>query len=585
MQYEVNFGRLGRAPRAASAAGSKFRVALLGDFSARGNAGTIETGAALARRKPLRVDVDSLDEVLARRQLALSLPLAEDGGAIAVPIGSLDDFHPDQIVEAVELFAQLRALRRDLSGRTSFARAAQEVLSWGDAPPLPPPPPRRARGAAVATDRAMPDFARLLGRPAGAARETAAVEDLVRRLVGPFIGPAPDARQEALVARVDAALTAAMRRVLHHPDFQAAEALWRGVEFLVRRIQTGARLEIVLYDLSAEEFAADLAAADALEETGLYDLLVAAPAQDAQQGPLSVLVGLYGFDLVPPHADLLGRAARIAAAAGAPFIAGIAPDPLLVPMHAQHALIRDAWSALAALPESAYLGLVSPRFLLRVPYGHRTDPIDAFGFEEFTRQEGLAGMLWGHPALLPALLLAESFTRQGAKIKPGSVLTANDMPYFVYADEDGESTALPCTERFWGERQAAQVAAYRVMPLLSLRGRPELRLGGFTSLAGGALAGFWAPASVPPPTAAAPPAAAEPEVAAPPSPDQADALAEPAEALAEPVAVVAAEPAPEAPAAADDLDALLASLNADAPAPAAGDATEPDLDALLASLK
>ena len=74
-----------------------------------------------------------------------------------------------------------------------------------------------------------------------------------------------------------------MRRVLHHPDFQAAEAIWRGVEFLVRRIETGARMEIVLYDVSAEEFAADLAATDALEETGLYGMLVEQPALDAHR--------------------------------------------------------------------------------------------------------------------------------------------------------------------------------------------------------------------------------------------------------------------------------------------------------------
>ena len=60
-----------------------------------------------------------------------------------------------------------------------------------------------------------------------------------------------------------------MRRVLHHPDFQTAEAIWRGVEFLVRRIETGAQMEIVLYDVSAEELAADLAATDALDKTGL----------------------------------------------------------------------------------------------------------------------------------------------------------------------------------------------------------------------------------------------------------------------------------------------------------------------------
>ena len=40
-----------------------------------------------------------------------------------------------------------------------------------------------------------------------------------------------------------------------------------------------------------------------------------------------------------------------------------------------------------------------------------------------------------------------------------------------------------------------------------------------------------------------------------------------------------------APAAEDDLDALLASLNAEPETPAEADETEPDLDALLASLK
>jgi pyruvate/2-oxoglutarate dehydrogenase complex dihydrolipoamide acyltransferase (E2) component len=598
MQYEVNFGRLGRAPRAPASAGGKFRLALLGDFSGRANAGKIETGPALAARKPVRVDVDNLDDVLARQQINLALPLAEDGGTVTVAIGSMDDFHPDQLAGNLDLFAQLRELRRNLASRAGFDRAAKEVLSWGGEAPLPPPP-RKARGAAVATDRKLSDFARLIGRSVTAGREEAAADDLVRRLVGPFIVPARDSRQEALIARVDEALSAAMRRVLHHPDFQATEALWRGVEFLVRRIETGARMEIVLYDVSAEELAADLAATDALEQTGLYGMLVEQPALDAHQGALSAVIGLYTFDLAPPHADLLGRVAQIAAAAGAPFVAGIAPDPLKVPFHEQHPLIRDAWTALQALPAAAYLGLAAPRFLLRLPYGKKTDPIDAFAFEEFTRQEGLAGMLWGHPALLPALLLAESYARQGAKLKLGTVMSAGEMPYYVYTDPDGEQVALPCTERLYTERQAVQVATYRVMPLLSLRGRPEVRLGGFTSLAGTPLAGLWAPAEVKPvPGPAAPAAPAPtPEVAAAPEPVPASApepapsaeaapdldallagLATPAAEAATAPAAAAAEPA------ADDLDALLASLNA-APEPAAADATEPDLDALLASLK
>ncbi|HEY2132475.1 MAG TPA: hypothetical protein VGH36_05810 [Acetobacteraceae bacterium] len=43
MQYDVNFGTLSGKPRAA-APGTKIRLALLGDFSGRANAGQLETG-------------------------------------------------------------------------------------------------------------------------------------------------------------------------------------------------------------------------------------------------------------------------------------------------------------------------------------------------------------------------------------------------------------------------------------------------------------------------------------------------------------------------------------------------------------
>src|SRR5579863_5488289 len=164
MQYEVSFGRLDRKPRGATP-GSKFRLAVLGDFSGRANAGTLETGAALAKRRPIKVDVDSLDTVIERMGITLNLPLAEDGGAIEVKIGNIDDFHPDQLVENVELFEQFITLRRNLGSRAGFDRAAKEVLSWSGEEPLPPPP-RTARGTAIATDRKLSDFARLVGRPA-----------------------------------------------------------------------------------------------------------------------------------------------------------------------------------------------------------------------------------------------------------------------------------------------------------------------------------------------------------------------------------------------------------------------------------
>ena len=186
---------------------------------------------------------------------------------------------------------------------------------------------------------------------------------------------------------------------------------------------------------------------------------------------------------------------------GAPFVAGIGPDALKTPLHEQHPLTRDAWTALRALPAAAYLGLATPRFLLRMPYGKKTDPIDAFAFEEFTRQGGLSGMLWGNPALLPAAAAGRDLAeRQGAKMKLGTTCHVGDMPYYVYHRSPTASRSrCPAPSGCYTERTAAQVAGYGVMPLLSLRGRPEVRLGGFASLAGPPLAGFWAPVDVTPP--------------------------------------------------------------------------------------
>jgi type VI secretion system protein ImpC len=600
MQYEVSFGHLNR-PSVATAS-RRFRLAVLADISGRANAGKIETGAALATRKPIRIDVDTLEPLLAKLNLTLSLPFADDGTAVAVKITSIDDFHPDQLVENVALFEQLLDLRRNLASKSGFDRAAKEVLSWSGEEALPPPP-RKARGTAVATDKKLSDFSRLLAKPSRprTAAADASVEDLIRRIVGPLIQPATDKRQDQLIARVDVALSAAMRRVLHHPDFQAAEAVWRGLDHLTRHLETGDRLEIVLYDVSAEELAADLAATDDLAATGLFGMLVEQPSMDAGQGPISAILGLYQFELTPPHADLLGRIAMLAATANAPFIAAIGPDALAMPMRDQHPLVRDSWGALHALPEAAAVGLATPRFLLRLPYGKKSDPIDAFTFEEFTRQSGLAGMLWGHPALIAGQLLAETWLRGGAKMPLGSVASVGEMAYYVYTDTDGEQLALPCTERLYSERQVAALAEYRVMPLVSLRGRPEVRLASFNGLAGKPIAGFWAPADrtkpkIAPPAAveAAPPPAepTKPTAQPPPVPAEPQAVAPPAAAEMSELDALLAGLTQEAPAAEaekpadaeDDLDALLASLNAEPPPPAE-DATEADLDALLASLK
>jgi len=589
MQYEMKFGNLSADVKPRTAAGKKFRIALLGDFSAAANLGRLETGEDLAARKPQRIDVDNLDEVLDRMKLKLTLPVAADGGTVELSIGEMDDFHPDQLYDAVELFSEFAGLRQRLKGKGTFAAAAKEMQEWAgdiDEEDADYSAPRKGRGSAIPGGK-LSDFARLVGTSTATATEATDADDLIRSIVGPYVVAAKDPQQDKLVAAVDNALTDAMRRVLHHPDFQTVESLWRSVELLVRKLETGAELEIVLFDLTAEELAADLSRVDSLEECGLYKLLVEQPSLDDRQGPFSVIVGNYTFEQTPPHAELLGRMAKLACTARAPFLAGVSNDVLkkLKPEEV-HPLVKQSWDSLRALPEAAYLGLVVPRFLLRWPYGKKTEPIDSFAFEEFSMSEGVRGMLWGNGAVIAALLLAETFQQQGMKgMKLGSVMSVGEMPYYYFTDADGDQVALPCTDRLLSESLSAHVSSQGLIPLLSIKGRAEVRLASFQSPAGKPILGPWSTEHV---TPSAGSASAAPATAAAPA---AAAVAEPAAA---PVAEAA--PAEEAAAAVEsadaELDALLASLGAEEPpptpaAPAGTDdaaAMDAELAALLADL-
>lgn len=559
MAYEVNFGTMRVATsKPATKKTGRFRIAMLGDFSARANSGKLDTGAELGSRKPLKVDCDNVDATIKRLGVKLRLPLGGDGSAVELAVNSIDDLHPDQLYSNLPIFSELSGLRQRLKTQSTFAKAAKEVQAWAGVK-ISRPPRRRPRSAAIPANGKLSDFARLVGAPTVKSKPTVSIAEMLKQMVGPYVVPAKDPRQDQLVATVDLALAATMRSVLHHPDFQSFEALWRSVDMLVRRLETDEKLQIVLYDVTAEEIAADLSKADALENSGLYKLLVEQPAMDAAQGSFAVVIGNYLFEQTPPHAELVGRIAKVVAQTQTAFIAGVGTSCIDTKPADLHPLIKEAWDALAEMPEAAYLGLVVPRFMLRNPYGEKTDPIDSFDFEEFTPQAGLSGMLWGNSAVIAGLLLGATFSQQGDKMKPGSVLSIGDMPFYYYTDSDGDQTALPCTERMLSSKMADLVSKHRFMPMLSIKGQPEIRVGGLGSVAGGPLAGSWKPVTGS--SDAAPAAEAE-------APAE-ETVAEATEEASGESTEAPAEAAAETPASDPELDKLLADLN---PEPAAEEA-------------
>ncbi len=482
-----------------------FRIAILGDFSGRANRGLLETGSKLAAGRAVLVDRDNFDQALAKFGVELNLPAAgEDSLRISVRFAELADFHPDRIFERLDVFRRLGEIRGKLANPATFARTAAEIGAGAAAKPVPKPPqavqeeeraPAPNLGPLISGNLLEQMIEETEGRPTEARPSRAPDEltELVRRIVAPHLVPRPNPRQPELIAQVDEAISSQMRALLHHPDCQALEAAWRAVFFLVRRVETDSRLKLYLVDVSKAELAADLASLEDLRSTGAYKLLVEQTVGTQGAEPWAVLAGNYTLDPDREDAELLGRLAKVASAAGAPFLSAASsrvlgcssvsetPDPRdwSLPAGTEG---RQAWETLRKLPEASYLGLALPRFLLRLPYGKDTEPTEQFDFEEMSTPPAHEDYLWGNPAFACVLLLAEAFSEYGWELRPGVYREVGGLPLHIYKS-DGESQVKPCAEVLLTELAAERILEKGLMPLVSLKGQDAVRLVRFESLA------------------------------------------------------------------------------------------------------
>lgn len=472
------------------------RIAVLGDFGAAAATGRLLTGDALAQAaRPFAVEFDSVDVMLARLAPRLQLPLGPHGSTIEIGFNALEDFHPDALFDRLEIFRLLASLRQRLLSPATFAAAVAELMQGSaQAPALADTAPAASAlmqagtavsGLVLPSDARLSDFARLVGGPATAAPVGASpIDALLRHVVAPHVQPAADPRRDELVASVDASLADLMCGVLHHPRFQALESLWRGLDFLLRRVETGVDLSVHVLDVPVLSLAADLVADDDLTVSGLYRWLVQQPAEHADGG-YTLVLGCYEFDAMPPHVELLGRIAGVAQHAGCVFISSIQAAPFAASpssSNALHPLTAHAWQALRGLSAADHLALAAPRFMLRYPYGQRSDPIERFAFEEFNEHEGLRALLWGHPAWLLASLLA------GPQADGGDALI-DDLPFHYAVDQHGDQVALPCTDLLVGNEAATRLAAQGLIGVVGRRGLPQVQLSPLQTLGGQRLHG------------------------------------------------------------------------------------------------
>jgi type VI secretion system protein ImpC len=468
-------------PASRSTVDAAFRIVVLADFSGRSNRGLREPLAA-HRLKP--VDSDNAQGVFGRLGASLNLPLAcAPGRQAAIGFESLDDFHPDRLLQRVAPLAELLAALQMLKTPSTAAAGVQELQRQLGVAAVSSPSPAPA---SATPESAEDTLARLLGAKPTAASphrpQATAVPDvaaLIKNLVGgTSSAPPPPAGLAGWESATELELSARLRAVLHHPDLQGLEAAWRGVDFLLRRCPDEERVKFWVLDASSEELAADL--------SGLERLL--------RDQPGSVLVGSYTFGRAKADVDLLASLARLCASWNSTFLAGAAPQLAGCDSFAQHpdpddwkspppADVVEASSALRAAPEAAHVGLALPRFILRQPYGAASDAIESFAFEELPPPFEHEAFLWGNGAFLCAQVLAEAALAENDATLDSLPAQVEGLPV-CQIREDNEPDTKPCAEAWLTERAMQRLVTAGLIPVQSCKGRDAVRLPILQSLAG-----------------------------------------------------------------------------------------------------
>ncbi len=481
---------------------STLHILLLGDFSGRANRGLNEPGSNLASRRPLQVDRDNGGNVLDGMGVQLTrIVAADDREQVSIRFSTLDDFHPDRLYETVNLFSSLRSLRLRLLDESTFSDAAAEVFCWGKSAGSEIHSEAVPEKTTSEAGEQVPDQSQLLDqvlKNTPSYLSTTGEIDwnrMINRIIAPLMPRHIDPRRDELVACVDSASQALMTALLHHPHFQELEATWRGIDMLVRRIETDVHLKIFLVDVSKAELAADLAS-DLRQESGLYRLLDKHVRESGSDEPRLLLCGLYRFGESVEDVQLLAQLACIADAANCPFLSS--SDDTLVgcrdvvtlsdsdqwePMNTR---VQMLWDELCGSAEAARIALFWPRFLLRMPYGSTTNPIDSFAFEEMPDGIQYGHFLWGNSVILAACVIGQKFAEVGLNFRTAQGGELTDLP-IVTGQENGETRLDLCTEMLLDERSTEHLRRRGITPILSIPGRDAIRIPTLQSIRGDVL--------------------------------------------------------------------------------------------------
>lgn len=285
-----------------------------------------------------------------------------------------------------------------------------------------------------------------------------------------------------IIAQIDKQLTAQINEILHHEEFQQLESAWRGLHYLVYNTEVDENLKIKVFNISKKELGKNLKKFRGImfDQSPIFKKVYEEEYGTFGGQPFGCLVGDYYFDHSPNDVKLLESMAQICAAAHSPFISAASPALMQMDSWQELSNPRDltkifepaeyaAWRSLREFDDSRYIGLAMPRFLGRLPYGAKTDPVEEFDFEEDTGAADSSKYNWCNSAYAMAVNINQSFKFYGwcsriRGVESGGVVEG--LPVHAFPTDDGGQDMKCPTEIAISDRREAELAKAGLMPLL-----------------------------------------------------------------------------------------------------------------------
>lgn len=203
--------------------------------------------------------------------------------------------------------------------------------------------------------------------------------------------------------------------IVKNEFFTRLESSWRSLDFLHQQINLKENIEIVVINASKDSILEDFEDSPDITQSSLYQTVYSNEFGQFGGRPYGLMLGDFEFKSSAQDIALLQQLSKLAAMSHCPLVSAVDASFFGIDDYKDFSRIRDIdshfeqpmyakWNSFRSNPDSRYVCLTLPKFLLRPSHSHLSSD---FSYEEENSKN--KGGLWGNAAYALVTRFCNSF--------------------------------------------------------------------------------------------------------------------------------------------------------------------------------